>query len=308
MNLLDPSQVDDVAGLCQVGLAQGDAVIDLYPGDAQGDFTLVLGDADQGVIVMRAAVEDPAYGQAAEIVGVVEVRDQHLEGLLRIVARRWNILEDGGEEGTEVASRLREGALDNALAADGIKDREFDLLLGGIEIDKEVKNLVEDLLRPGILAVDLVDHHDDLEIFFEGLLEDKASLRQGPLGGIHQEDGAVDHLEGAFDLAPEIGMARGVENVDLDPLPADRAVFRRNRDAAFALEIHVIHDALLDLLVIAEEPALSKHLIDEGGFAVIDMGDDGDIADQGIGCGPFHAFLLLLGYDRGGFGACRPEF
>ena len=115
------------------------------------------------------------------------------------------------------------------------------------------------------------------------LLEHEAGLRQRAFGGVDQEDGAVDHGEGPLDLAAEIGVARRVEDVDLDALPDDRAVLGGYGDAALALEVHAVHEAFLGLLALAEHAGLAEHGVDEGGLAVVDVGDDGDVPDCGIG-------------------------
>ena len=38
------------------------------------------------------------------------------------------------------------------------------------------------------------------------------------LGGIHQQQNAVDHLQHALHLAAKVSVARGVDDVDLDAL------------------------------------------------------------------------------------------
>ena len=45
------------------------------------------------------------------------------------------------------------------------------------------------------------------------------------------------------------------------------------------LEIHRVHDPLLDLLVGAEGAGLAQELIHERGLPVVDVGDNGDVAD-----------------------------
>jgi hypothetical protein len=59
-------------------------------------------------------------------------------------------------------------------------------------------------------------------------------------------------------------------------------VLGENRDAALALELVAVHGALGDALVRAEGTALVQQGIDEGGFAVIDVRNDGDIAPERI--------------------------
>jgi hypothetical protein len=61
--------------------------------------------------------------------------------------------------------------------------------------------------------------------------------------------------------------------------PTHRGVFRLDGDALLAFEIHGIHGPFLDLLVLAEGAALLQQAIHESCFAMIDVGDDGDIAD-----------------------------
>ena len=50
--------------------------------------------------------------------------------------------------------------LGDAVARDGVDDREIELLLGGVEIDEQVVDLVQHFLDARIRPVDLVDHHD----------------------------------------------------------------------------------------------------------------------------------------------------
>ena len=73
-------------------------------------------------------------------------------------------------------------------------------------------------------------------------------------------------------------MARGIDNVDLGVAIADGGVFSKDRDAALTLEVVRIHNAVDDLLIFAVHAALLEHFVDEGGLAVVDVGDDGYIA------------------------------
>ena len=169
--------------------------------------------------------------------------------------------------------------LGDAQLADRVQERKLELFLGHPQIDEEVVDLVEDLGGTGIRPIDLVDDDDDGQAAREGLAEHETGLRQGAFGGIDQQDGAIHHRKGALDLTAEIGVARGVQDVDLDSLPDDRAVFRGNGDPALAFQVHAVHETFLGLLSLAEHAGLLEHGVDEGGLAVVDMGDDRDIAD-----------------------------
>ena len=162
--------------------------------------------------------------------------------------------------------------------ADGVEDGEVELMLVGVEVDEEVVDLVEDFLRARVGAVDLVDDDDGRQFGFEGLGKDVARLRQRAFGGVDEEHDAIDHFEGALDFAAEVGVAGGVDDVDFAAAVVDGGVLGEDGDAALALELVGVHDALGDLLIGAEGAGLAQHGVDEGGLAVVDVGDDGDIA------------------------------
>ena len=107
----------------------------------------------------------------------------------------------------------------------------------------------------------------------ERLGEHEAGLGHGAFGGVHEQDDAVDHLEYAFHLAAEVGVARGIDDVYLRVAVADGGVLREYGDAALALEVAGVHDPRLDLLIFAEHARLLEHLVDQSGLAVVDVGD-----------------------------------
>src|SRR3546814_17410111 len=87
-----------------------------------------------------------------------------------------------------------------------------------------------------------------------------------------------------LDLAAEIGVTRGIDDVDPRQFraftPFDAGAFRKDRDPAFFFEIVRIHRAFFDTLVVAKGPRLAEQLVDEGGFSMIDVGDNGNIAQR----------------------------
>ncbi len=103
-------------------------------------------------------------------------------------------------------------------------------------------------------------------------------LRHRAFGGIDQQDDAIDHRQDPLYLAAEIGVAGRVDDVDPRALPLDRGAFGKDRDAALALQIVAVHRALGDGLVVPEGAGLLQQFVDQRGFAMVDMGDDGDIA------------------------------
>jgi len=99
------------------------------------------------------------------------------------------------------------------------------------------------------------------------------------LAGIHQQHDSVDDFQGPLHLAAEIAVTGGVHNVDFHALELDSGGFGQNGDAPFAFQLIRIHDPFDMRFVFPKYPALLQHGIDQGGFPVVHMGDDGDVAD-----------------------------
>ena len=114
---------------------------------------------------------------------------------------------------------------------------------------------------------------------FQRLAQDKARLRLRTVGGIDDQQHAVHHVHDTLDLAAEIGVAGSIDDIDVIIFPLKRGVLGANGDSFFALEIHRIHHAFLNLLIGAKGTGLSQQSIDERRLAVIDVGDNGDVAN-----------------------------
>ena len=165
-----------------------------------------------------------------------------------------------------------------ALLGRAVEDGKVELLVGGVERGEEIEDLVDDLARPRVGLVDLVDADDRLQADLQRLADHELGLRHRPFGRVDQHDRAVDHRQDALDLAAEIGVAGRVDDVDAHVLPHDRGRLGENGDAALALEVVRIHDPLGDALVVAERARLLQEPVDERRLAVVDVGDDGDVA------------------------------
>ena len=62
------------------------------------------------------------------------------------------------------------------------------------------------------------------------------------------------------------------------PSHLDRRLLGEDRDALLALEVARVHHPVDDGLVRAERAGLAEHRVDERGLAVVDVGDDRDVA------------------------------
>ena len=79
-------------------------------------------------------------------------------------------------------------------------------------------------------------------------------------------------------------MARGVDQVDEVFLATSGLVTQGyslalDRDAALALDVHCVEHLVAELAV-GDELAMLDEPVGERGFAVVDMGDDAEIADM----------------------------
>jgi hypothetical protein len=113
------------------------------------------------------------------------------------------VLEDGVEQRLQILARRLHVLARGAGLGVRIEDGELELLFGGIEVDEQVVDLVQHLVRPRVLAVDLVHDEDRGQLLLEGLAQDVPRLRERAFGGVHEEHDAVHHLERALDLAPK---------------------------------------------------------------------------------------------------------
>ena len=99
-----------------------------------------------------------------------------------IAARRRHVLDDRrrtAAAGPRPASpgRRRRGAGRGA----GVEDREVELVLGGVEVDEQVVDLVQHFLDARVGAVDLVDDDDRRQPALERLAQHEPRLRQRTL-------------------------------------------------------------------------------------------------------------------------------
>ncbi len=168
---------------------------------------------------------------------------------------------------------------DPALEAGAVEHREVELLVVGAQLDEEVEGLVQRARRIGVGPVGLVDDDDGPQPEAERPHEHVARLRHGALVGVDQQQHRVDHAEHALDLAAEVGVAGRVDDVDQVVLPLHGAVLGADGDAALALEVVAVHHALVDVGVLAEHVRGAEDAVDQRGLAVIDVGDDGEVAD-----------------------------
>ena len=108
-------------------------------------------------------------------------------------------------------------------------------------------------------------------------------LRLDALGAVDHQKRAFDRAHGAGDLVGEIDVTGGVDQVEHILLAIQGGVvdpdgLRLDRDAALALDVHAVEHLLFHVAQGHGVRLLDK-TIGEGGFPVVDVRDDGEIAD-----------------------------
>ena len=86
-------------------------------------------------------------------------------------------------------------------------------------------------------------------------------------------------------------MAGGIDDIDLVVLVVDGSILSQNGDAALTLQITGVHDSVLGSLILAVDAALLQQLVHQSGLAVVNVGDDRNIADFILRS---HKFSLLV--------------
>ena len=218
------------------------------------------------VALAEDAVDDADEDDDAEV-GVVPAVDQH--GLERRVA----VALGGGQAGDDGLEHVGDAEAGLGGDEDGV---------GGVDAD-DVLDLLLHAVGLGGGEVDLVEDGDDLVAGVDGLVDVGERLGLDALGGVDHEERAFDGAHGAGDLVGEVDVAGGVDEVEDVGLAVlggvvDADGVGLDGDAALALDVHRVEELLLHVAV-GDGPGRLDQPVGEGGLAVVDVGDDGEIAD-----------------------------
>jgi len=107
----------------------------------------------------HAAALDAPNGDAPDVGGVVERRNQHLKRSFRIDRGCREVRDDLLEEGRQVPTRGVGLFSSPPVATHRIEEGCVELYVRGLEVHEELENLVVNLVLPCVAAVDLVDNH-----------------------------------------------------------------------------------------------------------------------------------------------------
>jgi hypothetical protein len=195
------------------------------------------------------------------------------------------MLEHGVEQRLHVFARLIQFHRRPAVQAGSVNDGEIKLLVGSAELVEQVEGQIDGGIRIGAITVNLVDQHDRAQAEGQCLLGNETGLRHRAFGGIDQQNHAINHTQHALDFTTEVRVTRGIDDVDVNAFVLDRSVLGKNGDATLAFQVIGVHDALDHLLVSGESTRLAKQLVNQGGFTVVNVSNDGDVANRTSGHG-----------------------
>ena len=97
--------------------------------------------------------------------------------------------------------------------------------------------------------------------------------------GVYQQQTAVSQSQRALHLAAKIGVARGINQIDLGNAVLQRDVLGQNRNAALTLKIVRVQYASTTQFAFPVLTRLAQHLVYKRCFAVINVGDDGNVSN-----------------------------
>ena len=190
------------------------------------------------------------------------------------------MIDDQVEQRRHIAAPVVEFLHGPAFLGGGVEHGELKLFFGGVECGEQVEGLVQHPVRAAVGLVDLVDQHDRTDAEGQRLGQHELGLRHRAFSGVDQQHHTVDHRQDALDLTAEVGVTRGVDDVDTGVLPLDRGDLGEDGDAALALDVVGVHGAFGHALVFAELAGLLQQAIHQRGLAMVNVRDDRDVAQD----------------------------
>ena len=268
----------------------------------------VIVDPGDLLALLQGTCVDADQADATEEGGGVQVGDVSLQRRVDVGLRLRENLEQGVEQWLQVrgirdvaVARVLGGCL--ALAAGGVENREVEQLLsgcggflilnGGGQLEEQILGFFHNLVDAGIGTVGLVHGDDHRHLGGQCLGQHEAGLWERTFGGINKKDNAVHHGQRTLNLATEVGVAGGVDDVDDQivtvfalTLASDGGVLGQDGDALFAFQVTGVHHTVCNFAVVAEHTRLLKHAVYECGFSVVNVRDDSYVAKLWMGhCG-----------------------
>ena len=136
----------------------------------------------------------------------------------------------------------------------------------------------------GLREIDLVHDRQKLELVLDRKVGVGDGLGLDALSGVDHEHRSLAGLQGAGNLVGEVDVPGRVDQVELVALPLHPHGLRLDRDAPLALEVHRVED-LRAHIAVGDGVRELEDPVGQGGFPVVDVGDDREVANAVLGHG-----------------------
>ncbi len=246
------------------------------------DFTvagLAVGTNDGDLLVgLDATTGDTADTDNAHVGVVVQLGDLHLERAFGVSFRGFHVVDDG------LKQRLHVLGLDvlihggPTVQCRGVNHFEVQLFVSRAQVVEQVKYLIHYPVRTSTRTVNLVDDHDRLQTLSECFLGHETGLRHRAVNGVNQQQHGVNHGQYTLNFTTEVGVTRGINDVDAVVIPADRSVLGENGDATFPFQIIGVHDPFLAFRGAVQGTGLLQQFVHQRRFAVVNVRNNRNIA------------------------------
>ena len=231
--------------------------VELRPGRHQPDAVAFL----ELTLFNPDVDDDPAVGV------VIGVEDEGFKRRFRVALRGGDVRDNPLQYRVDADAGLGGDA-------GGVHRRDAD----------DVLDLLRDPVGVGGGEVDLVDDRDDLEVVVDREIGVGQRLGLNPLGGVDHQHRPFAGGQRPGNLVVEVDVAGGVDQVEL----VDFAVFGGilqvdgpglDGDAPFPLDVHIVEQLVLHV-PFGDGAGGFQNPVGEGGLAVVDVGDDAEVADM----------------------------
>ena len=148
---------------------------------------------------------------------------------------------------------------------------------------QNVFDLFFDTLRVGGGKVDLIEYREYLQIVFHRQVGIGQGLGLDALGRVHNQHRSLAGGQRTGNLIVEVHVTGGVDQIQGVALPVGGGVVQPDRagfdgDAPLPLQIHIVQKLALHLALL-HRPAQLNEPVGQGGFSVVDVGNDAEISD-----------------------------
>ncbi|MNS15201.1 hypothetical protein D3C72_468330 [compost metagenome] len=207
---------------------------------------------DDVLTAFDTAGQDTANADLADVGRVFQRCDLQLQWCIRIIFARWNVFQDRVEQWFHVAATDVRGQAGIAVQAGCVDDREIELFFGCAQFVEQFKCCVDGPFSACARTINFVQDNDRFQAEGQCLARHETRLWHRAFLCIHQQQYAVNHRQYTFHFTTEVGVAWGINDVDVCAFVLNRAVLRQNRDTTFLFDIVRVHHACINLLVFTE--------------------------------------------------------